>query len=360
MSSVVLNVASLSRPWRGNDPFLFCAHHIDHYPPADGAMGVPARFLDLDSMADARPPKQAFRMYHGTRIPGFPRHPHRGFETITYVRQGLVDHADSMGGSARYGAGDVQWLTAGQGVAHSEMFPLADDDQGNTLELFQIWLNLPAADKMAAPGFSIFWSEQIPVWRGAATHGSTTVNEVIVIAGEFQPAQGSALKPPRPPRASWASAVTNEVALWLIRLSPGQSIEIPAARYSGTRRSLYVFAGSSLSIDGAAYPTQTQIEVRATRSFVAANSGQTLLEILLMQGQPIAEPVVASGPFVMNDEAGLRQAHADFSATQFGGWPWREDGPVHPKAAGRFSLRAPAASTEAERDCPVPSDTPST
>ncbi len=82
-------------------------------------------------------------MYHGDVVPGFPQHPHRGFETVSVVRQGYIDHSDSLGATARYGGGDVQWLTTGSGVQHAEMFPLIHEHEGNTMELFQIWLNLP-------------------------------------------------------------------------------------------------------------------------------------------------------------------------------------------------------------------------
>ena len=95
-------------------------------------------------------------------MPGFPSHPHRGFETVTVVRQGLLDHADSMGAAARYGEGDVQWLTAGAGIQHAEMFPLLRQDADNPVELFQIWLNLPSKDKFAKPHFSMFWNNEVP------------------------------------------------------------------------------------------------------------------------------------------------------------------------------------------------------
>ena len=103
-----------------------------------------------------------WNMYHGKNVPGFPQHPHRGFETITYVRTGFCDHSDSMGATARFGRGDTQWMTAGKGIVHCEMFPLLKRDEPNPLELFQIWLNLPAEDKMVDPYFTMLWSHDTP------------------------------------------------------------------------------------------------------------------------------------------------------------------------------------------------------
>src|SRR5258708_4633833 len=149
-------------------------------------------------------------MYHGRVVPGFPQHPHRGFETVTVVRRGLIDHADSLGAAARYGAGDVQWLTAGQGIVHSEMFPLLDRERPNPLELFQIWLNLPAASKMVEPHFKMLWSRDVP--RVAPAPGV----EVTLVAGALDGA-----RPPAPPPRSWAARAENDVAIWTIRLQPG-------------------------------------------------------------------------------------------------------------------------------------------
>jgi redox-sensitive bicupin YhaK (pirin superfamily) len=127
--------------WETADPFLFCVHHEDKFPQGNELMGPAQNPFQGRHMGDDFIIKDGFRMYHGKTVPGFPGHPHRCFETITVVRKGLVDHADSMGAAGRYGNGDVQWMTAGKGVQHSEMFPLLSQEKDNPLELFQIWLN---------------------------------------------------------------------------------------------------------------------------------------------------------------------------------------------------------------------------
>ncbi len=146
----ILDITPLGFPWPTMDPFLFCVYHDDRYPKGNAAMGPDASLAGREIGQDFAG-KDGWRMYHGAQVPGFPSHPHRGCETVTSVRRGLIDHADSLGAAARFGGGDVQWLTAGRGIVHSEMFPLLDRAQPNPLELFQIWLNLPARDKMVAP-----------------------------------------------------------------------------------------------------------------------------------------------------------------------------------------------------------------
>src|SRR5689334_1922905 len=161
-SSPVLDAQALGFPWATIDPFLFCVHHDDAYPRGNAQFG-PDASLSGRQMGNDFAGKDGWRMYHGETVPGFPGHPHRGFETVTIVRRGFIDHSDSLGAAARFGGGgDVQWLTAGKGIVHAEMFPLLQSAAPNPLELFQIWLNLPAASKMAEPHFTMFWSEQIP------------------------------------------------------------------------------------------------------------------------------------------------------------------------------------------------------
>ena len=152
-------------------------------------------------------------MYHGSVVPGFPQHPHRGFETVTIMRKGYIDHSDSLGATARFGRGDVQWLTAGKGIVHCEMFPLLNPREPNPAELFQIWLNLPSSDKFVEPYFSMFWDQDIPRHTILDANGRAT--EILVVAGNA----GNTKAPPPPPN-SWAARATADVAIWTIKMAP--------------------------------------------------------------------------------------------------------------------------------------------
>ena len=323
-TSPILRTEPLRFLWRTPDPFLFCVHHDDRYPAGNDALG-PAAALAGRNLGEDFEPKDGWRMYHGRRVPGFPQHPHRGFETVTVVRRGLIDHSDSMGAAARYGGGDVQWLTAGRGIQHAEMFPLLDRERGNPLELFQIWLNLPAADKMAQPHFAMFWDEQVPRVRQGGV-------EVTLIAGGL-----GGERPPAPPPASWASRAQSDVAIWIIRLAPGCAWTLPPAA-PGSNRFLYHFAGSGLCLAGSAVPDRHLAEVRGDVALDLA-AGTDESQLLLLQGRPIAEPVAQYGPFVMNTREELQRAFDDYQRTQFGGWPWPAADPVHGRDA-RFARHA--------------------
>jgi redox-sensitive bicupin YhaK (pirin superfamily) len=327
---VVLKVERLGFPWTTLDPFLFCVHHDDAYPAGNAQMG-PAASLAGRQLGSDFAGKDGWRMYHGQSVPGFPQHPHRGFETITVVRSGLIDHADSMGATARFGEGDTQWMTAGQGVVHSEMFPLVHQDKGNPLELFQIWLNLPSASKMSAPYFTMLWSHATPKLSLRDDAGRLT--EVLVVAG----ALGDANPLPTPPD-SWASRPEGEVAIWALNLSPNATCRLPPASV-GVNRSLYVFGGSGVTVGGVQVPKGSWARLRPDAEALIEAAAQGA-EALVLQGRPIGEPVAQHGPFVMNTPAEVQQAFADYRRTQFGGWPWPSDAPVHPRQQARFARHA--------------------
>jgi len=328
MTSAVLAVRPLGFPWETADPFLFCAYHDDAYPRGNGAMGPAASLAGRDLGQDFSR-KDGWSMYHGESVPGFPAHPHRGFETVTIVRRGLIDHSDSLGAVARFGGGDVQWVTAGAGIVHSEMFPLLATGEDNPLELFQIWLNLPKRSKMAAPHFTMFWNEQVPRSVQADAAGRRT--EVAVIAGSC-----GAVAPLAPPPDSWAAQAEADVAIWTLRMEPGASFRLPPAQGAGTRRTLYFFKGGTATVAGRPVEGPVAITLDAGAG-VDLRAGDTVCEFLLLQGRPIGEPVAQYGPFVMNTQQEIMQAMQDFRRTQFGGWSFADPAPVHGSDPKRFA-----------------------
>ena len=349
MPHPILQIRPLGLPWDTLDPFLFCVHHDDAYPRGDGRYG-PAASLAGRQIGSDFSGVGGWRMYHGEHVPGFPAHPHRGFETVTIVRRGLIDHSDSLGAAARFGGGDVQWLTAGDGIVHAEMFPLLDTSGPNPLELFQIWLNLPAASKRAAPHFTMLWSEDMPRRHVRDAQGRMT--EVVMIAGRLPLAPGEeAVVSLPPPPDSWAARTEADVAILTLRMEPHARWALPAAPGGRpdpsrgaedalvTRRMLYFFAGDAIEIAGRRIDAHGAIELDAGQDVELVN-GERAAECLLLQGRPIGEPVAQYGPFVMNTEAELREAFADYRRTQFGGWPWPKSDPVHGPDARRFARHA--------------------
>lgn len=343
----VLQTQPLGPLWPTMDPFLFCAHHDDAYPAGDGAF-APAVPLEGRQIGSDFSRKDGWSMYHGETVPGFPGHPHRGFETVTLVRKGLIDHADSLGAAARFGGGDVQWVTAGKGIQHSEMFPLLNATEPNPLELFQIWLNLPARNKMVEPHFTMLWNEHIPRLQHRDAGGHLTT--VTVVAGALPGADA----PLSPPPESWASQPEGDVAIWTLHLEPGARWTLPAATGQGTRRMLYYFVGNGFTVGPQAIPGHAALEIVAGQSWELVNTGTTAVECLLLQGRPIGEPVAQYGPFVMNTQQEIMQAMQDYRRTQFGGWPWPESDPVHGPTPRRFA-RYPG---QTEDEVPSPVDAP--
>ena len=327
----ILSIQPLGFPWQTLDPFLFCVHHNDAYPHGNADMGPAASLTGRDLGQDFAG-KDGWRMYHGQTIPGFPSHPHRGFETVTITRQGLIDHSDSLGATARFGGGDVQWLTAGRGILHCEMFPLVHTDQSNPAEFFQIWLNLPGKSKMVAPHFTMFWREDISHFQSVDADGRAT--EVACVAGSLGKAKGLP-----PPPDSWASQEDADVAIWTIKMQPGARWTLPAAVGQGTRRMLYFFKGGALAISGQGVPPSSAVELHAGVDAELV-CGDDITELLVLQGRPINEPVAQYGPFVMNTQAEIEQAFADYRKTEFGGWPWPASDPVHPREQRRFAKHA--------------------
>lgn len=331
MSDPILKKEPLEFRWEVENPFLFCAHHKDHFPKGTKDLGPARETLAGRDIGNDFTLKDGWRMYHGETVPGFPAHPHRGFETVTIMLEGFVDHSDSHGAAGRYGDGDVQWMTAGKGMQHAEMFPLIHQDKDNPLHMFQVWLNLPARDKFVEPHYKMLWAEDIPVIDETDEKGAK--RSIRLIAGNYR--EHKALEPAPD---SWAHDPNNKVNIWIVSLEPDASIVLDPVNPSITRN-IYIYSGNGLKINGKEIEAQRRVKLDGNSEITILN-GAGSSDFLLLEGEPINEPAVAYGPFVMNSMDEIRQAFHDFNQTGFGGWPWDRTDPVHSTEAVRFARYA--------------------
>lgn len=328
MSNPIKSIRPLGFPWATQDPFIFCAYHNDKYPRGNAELG-PDASLAGRALGQDFDPGRDWRMYHGKTVPGFPHHPHAGFETVTIGKQGLIDHADSLGAAGRFGNGDVQWMTAGKGVQHSEMFPLLNSDKENPLELFQIWLNLPAKSKKVEPHFAMLWADMVPVYEYQDEHGKQT--SVDLIAGRLGDMQA-----PNPAPDTWAADPENEVAIWTIKMEAGAEWTLPAAK-GAVNRSLYFYRGDELTVGDKVLGQGNIIDLEANQD-AKLIAGDEDVYLLFLQGKPLNEPVVQHGPFVANSREGIQEIFREYQTTQFGGWPWPRPDQVHERERSRFAI----------------------
>lgn len=327
MDTSIIETGKLDFQLKVLSPFIVCFHHKDQFPKGDANL-APVRYLPDRIPGNDFRETAPWRMYHGDRIPGFPIHPHRGFETLTVVTKGWVDHADGLGCGGRYGDGDVQWMTAGRGLQHAEMFPLLKEEKDNPMELFQIWLNLPAASKFVPPHYKMLWNEEIPVITVLDDLNRKT--SLRIINGTYKNTAYYAGNPD-----SWAFDPAHHVNIWLIKMDSQGRFHLPEVSDTANRV-LYFYEGDQLKIDGIPLSRKSYAVLKSGAEILLENQDQ-VASLLLLEGEPINEPVAAYGPFVMNTYEEIRQAYEDFQKTQFGGWPWDEEDPVHPADSGRFA-----------------------
>jgi redox-sensitive bicupin YhaK (pirin superfamily) len=332
MNTKIRDIKPLQMPWETQDPFLFTVYHEDNYPKGNEMLGVESSELEGRNIGNDFIKKDGYRMYHGSTVPGFPYHPHRGFETISIGKKGFVDHSDSIGGAGRFGEGDAEWMTAGKGILHSEMFPLLNQEDRNSLEIFQIWLNLPKKSKFVKPHFKMLWKETIPKIEEVGENGRKVLIEVY--AGDYKGNHA-----PSPTPESWASNPENGVSILTIKMEANAKFKLPAYSNKSVNRTLYFYKGSSVQIEGKTIHINHSIQVEPDE-YITIQNGNEDAFFLLLQGKPINEPVVAHGPFVMNTTEEIQEAFAEYRETKFGGWPWPEMEHVHHKKKGRFALYA--------------------
>ncbi|RDS84148.1 pirin family protein [Dyella psychrodurans] len=231
---------------------------------------------------------------------GVGKHPHRGFETVTIVYQGELEHRDSTGAGGKIGPGDVQWMTAASGILHEEFHSSDFTRTGGVLEMVQLWVNLPAQDKLSAPGYQTLLNRDIPVLDLSEGAG-----HIRVIAGNYRGHRGPA-------------QTFTPINVWDIRLHADRAtrLDIP----EGHTVALIVLHGA-VQINGSATARDAQLVMLERQGTGVLLNAQADSTVLLLSGEPIAEPIVGRGPFVMNTIDEINQAIVDFNSGQFGQMP---------------------------------------
>lgn len=233
----------------------------------------------------------------GTEKRGVGEHPHRGFETVTIVYSGEVEHRDSTGRGGIIGPGDVQWMTAGAGILHEEFHSPAFTERGGDLEMVQLWVNLPAKDKMAAAGYQSISSELIPTVALPGEAGTARI-----IAGDFLGTKGPA-------------HTFSPLNVWDMRLQQG--CDITLSQPAGWSTALIVLKGS-ITVNGTTPVNEAQMAVLSQQEEAFHLDASSDATVLLLAGEPLNEPIVGYGPFVMNTEQEIAEAVRDFNAGRFG------------------------------------------
>ena len=288
MKKVLGTRSAPARHWVGDG---FPVHGLFGYTGADVAERSPFLMLDYAAPTTFEPT---------TQRRGVGQHPHRGFETVTIVYAGEVEHRDSTGKGGVIGAGDVQWMTAGSGILHEEFHSTGYAKTGGPFEMVQLWVNLPAKDKMAAPGYQAITADTIPEVALANDAG-----RVRVIAGAYEGAKGPA-------------NTFTPMNVWDVRLTAGKTVDLPQPE--GWTVQVVVLAGT-VQVNGVAVVRETQMVTLATEGSGVSIEANSDAKLLLLAGEPIDEPVVGYGPFVMNSQAEIIQAIADFNGGKFGRMP---------------------------------------
>ena len=283
----ILDITSApGRHWVGDG---FPVHGMFGYNGPEVAQRSPFLLLDYAAPTEFGP-NDGYRR-------GVGQHPHRGFETVTIVYEGEVEHRDSTGKGGVIGRGDVQWMTAGSGILHEEFHSERFSHEGGPFEMVQLWVNLPAKDKMAAPGYQAITDASIPVVALPDDAGTARI-----IAGEMNGNAGPA-------------STYSPMNVWDLRLKAGKSVDLP--QVEGWTTLLVVLEGT-VQVNGDAVLRQAQMATLSAEGSDVRIEANGDAKVLLLAGEPIDEPVIGYGPFVMNTQAQIAEAIRDFNGGKFG------------------------------------------
>ncbi len=314
----VIKTEILNLHWDVENPFVYCVRHEDSYPVGNAQQAPPLDQIAGRNLGHDFKERMGFRMYQGKVVPGFPRHPHCGVETITTVRKGCVDHADAFGGEGRYSNGDTHMLTSGKGIQHCEMYPLVNSESENPLDILQIWLNLPSESKEVEPEQRMLWSEDVQTKEENGCF-------VKVILGEWENLKGMETS-----EHSWAHNPENKVRIVFFKLDPNAKLNIPSISETANRN-IYVLSDSDISVNDV--PVEYRSRAKLDSNVDITITSEEGCEILLLEGEPIPGKIVSFGPFFMCSDEEVRRKKAEAINDV---WPWPVIDKFNPKGTQRF------------------------
>lgn len=340
----IVRVQEASYNWDCEDPFFFAVHHRDNYPKGNEIQAPPQQELESRMAGNDYTKYLGYRMYKGKVTPGFPLHTHWGYETLTYVSEGYVDHYDSMGNQGRYGWGDLQWITASSRYGHCEMYPLAYNDRDNIQVVTQICINLPLKDKNRENQVRTVWENEIRTVDGEGW-------KAFVLVGEFLGVQGV-----EPNALSWARDPAHRVRIVRIAMEPGSEIVLEPTE--AATRSVYITEQKAF-VEGKEIHELSRVKLR-TDMPAAVKMGEKGSDIWLLEGNPIGESQRNYGPLMLGTDAEIRTALNVVRERQESDWPWDYVNKKQPLGTRRFFQSADGARSEppgkapGEFDLPIP------
>ena len=319
-SGPVIKEQAAALHWDTDDPFLFASHHLDNYPKGNERQAPPYEEVKRKDQGNDYHKLFGYRMYTGRVTPGFQLHAHWGYETVTLVSKGYVDHFDSLGNQGRYGYGDMQWITAGSRYHHCEMYPLMFQDRPNPQLVTQIMINLPLKDKNTPVEITTVWKEDIATVDGDGWKAT-------LLAGSLD---GVTAKVPH--STSWAADPAHHVRIMKLDMEPGAVFTL-APSEAGTRN-LYI-TETGAKVAGKEYPAGTRLKLKPDAE-VPIEMLSEPSEVWILEGDPIGEKQCQWGPVVLANNAEVRKANNEVREKELENWNWEYVNQKQPLGTGRF------------------------
>lgn len=306
--------------WDTEDPFVFASHHFDLYPVGNERQAPPKDEIDRKDLGNDYYKLFGYRLYTSKMTPGFQLHAHWGYETVTYVTQGYVDHFDSLGNQGRYGYGDMQWITAGGRYHHCEMYPLVFQDRKNPQLVTQIQINLPLREKNTPPEVHTVWKED----QAEFTEDGCTFT---VLAGTFRGRTAAV-----PCSRSWAADPSHHILILRVMMGPGSKFKLEKTQ--AAHRNLYITGGKA-SVAGKGYKENTRLKLR-TDCETEVTMGDKESEIWILEGDPINEKQSRWGPVILATDSEVRNANNTIREKEIEDWKWDYVNQKQPLGTERF------------------------